>query len=136
MNDRVAQTSTGTIGWVARSTAEAERQAARLRAAGFADVRLSERSGTTEEVHVPAEDGLTASDFVATLATAGFERADARTLTDAVERGGVLVTLAAGDRADAALAVLRGETVRGEAIGPVGVPDVRVPLREDGAGTA
>ncbi len=124
MSERSAVTDGGTVAWVFRNAEEAEAGARRLRAAGFADVRLSEGAGTTSEAHVAREIGMTASDFATTLETAGFARQDARLLTDEVARGGALVTLAAGSDAPRALAVLRGEAVAAASLAPVDVAPV------------
>ncbi len=119
MSEHAATTVAGTVGHVFRNADEAESGARRLRAAGFPDVRLSEGAGTTTEAHVPESAGLTASDFATTLENAGFSAHDARRLTDAVARGGTLVTLAAGSNVERALAVLRGETVPAQTLTPV-----------------
>lgn len=128
MSERTATTGTGTVAWVFRTVEGAEAGARRLRAAGFADVRLSEGAGTTTEAHVPENVGMTASDFAATLVAAGFASHDARDLTDAVAAGETLVTLAAAGNVERALAVLRGETVEARSLSPVDVAPVEPPL--------
>ena len=109
----------GTVAHVYERLAEAEAAVKRLRAAGFSDVRLSERSGTTAHDHVAPEAGLTEDDFAASLARAGFGEAEAAALTRGVARGGVLLTVAAAGAAGDALAVLRGETVAARTLHPV-----------------
>lgn len=121
MRDRGATTPSGTVAWLFAKGADAERAVDRLRQAGFADVRLSGRFGTTTQEHVAEADGLTATDFAGSLEAAGFSGADARALTDGVADGGTLLTIAAADRAADAQAVLRGETVAARTLGPVDV---------------
>jgi hypothetical protein len=71
---------------------------------------------------------LTEDDFVVTLARAGFSASDAERLAGAVARGASLVTVAAAQRASAALAVLRGENVEPHHLLPVDAPvDVPAP---------
>jgi beta-lactam-binding protein with PASTA domain len=113
MTERSATTDAGTVAWVFRNTEEAE--------AGARHVRLSEGAGTTTEAHVAENVGMTSSDFAATLETAGFGAHDARRLTEAIARGGALVTLAAGQEVERALAVLRGESVAAQSLAPVDV---------------
>ncbi|MDQ2908649.1 MAG: YsnF/AvaK domain-containing protein [Candidatus Eremiobacteraeota bacterium] len=118
MEDRGATTPDGTVTWLFAKGSDAERAVTRLRDAGFADVRLSERSGSTSEAHVPEQDGRTAIDFSASLEAAGLSAAEARAFTDGVAQGGTLLTLSAGDRAAEALGVLRGESVVRKPLGP------------------
>ena len=124
MREREAISANGTIAWIFPTASDAEKASARLRAAGFPDARLSEGAGTTAEAHVPAADGLTESDFASSLESAGFMGADASELTNAVVRGGTLLTLAAGAGVERALAVLRGEAVAAEALTPVDAPSI------------
>lgn len=119
VRENAATTESGTVAWVFAKTADAQRGVARLKAAGFGDVRISERSGTTSAEHVPEDVGRTTSDFAAALEAAGFAAPDARAVTDAVAAGGTLITLAAGSRANDALAVLRGETVTARPVSAV-----------------
>ncbi len=121
MHDRGATTPSGTVAWIFAKAADAERAVDRLREAGFADVRLSGRSGTTTQEHVAEADGLTAGDFAGSLEAAGFSGFEARAFTDGIASGGTLLTIAAGDRAADAQAVLRGETVAARTLGPVDV---------------
>lgn len=107
-----------TVAATARNTADAHTLVGRLRSAGFADVRLSERTGETAEEHVSAETGLTEADFAAALERSGFAGADARELARAVAGGAVLITIAAGDRVGDASAVVRGETVAAPVLHP------------------
>ena len=132
MRDKQATTATGTVAWVFAKAIDADRGVARLKAAGFGDVRLSSRSGTTTAEHVAAENGATASDFVASLEAAGFAHGDARALTESVANGGTLVTLAAGARASEASAVLRGETIAARPISAVdAIPGAAAALADD-----
>ena len=98
---------------------DAQSAAAQLHAAGFPDVRLSERSGETSQEHVDGAQGHTALDFAATLVAAGFSESDAKTITGRIEGGAVLVTVAAGSRSVDARTVLEGGTVASPALGPV-----------------
>ena len=131
MHERSASTPAGTIAWIFRNSKAAEEGARNLRAAGFSDARVSESAGSTRDETVPENAGMLASDFEKRLTDAGFRSHDARSLTDAVRDGGVLLTLAAGTRVDRAFAVLRGETVPADTLSPVDVPVV--PAIADGA---
>jgi hypothetical protein len=109
---------------------DAERAVARLRAAGFSDVRLSEHAGDTTHEHVPEGEGRTAEDFADVLVSAGFARAEAATVTDAVAHGATLLTVIAGPDAATAAAVLRGEKVEPRTVSPVGDTHV-IPVRAE-----
>lgn len=98
---------------------EAEHAARNLRNAGFTDVRLSERCGSTGDAHVPIAAGRTERDFATSLREAGFRVGDARALTTGIARGGVLLSVAAGVRIDDAIAVLHGGVVIAPHIAPI-----------------
>jgi len=117
MSDPV--TSGGTVAHLFHEHRNAEMAVTRLRASGFADVRISERGGTTTEAHVPAASGLTEADFAQSLRRAGFGEHDAERLARGVGRKETLVTVVAGTRVDDALAVLRGESVVAAPLAPV-----------------
>ena len=106
-----------TIAQLFDRSGDAQAAAARLRSAGFSDVRLSERAGRTTEEHVNPGDGSTEIDFAALLAGARFSEAQARELTRSVAAGAVLLTVAGGARLTDAAAVLRGETVAAHPLG-------------------
>ena len=110
-----------TIAHLFPKKSEADRTVGRLREAGFADVRVSERAGTTTKAHVSAKRGLTEGDFSETLTRAGFTSADAVRLTRAVAQGDTLVTVSARERLEDAQAVLRGKRVSARNMGPVDV---------------
>ncbi len=114
-----------TVAQTYRKSSEAKEVVQRLRAAGFADVRISERVGETSDEHVAPEAGLTEFDFAQALQRSGFSAADARALGDEVAGGATLVTIAAGARANDAAAVVRGESVAGPALHPAAVAPVR-----------
>jgi hypothetical protein len=104
---------------------DAEQAVAQLRAAGFADVRVSERAGRTFEEHLDPREGHTSGDFAAALAGAGFPPDDARRLTRGIEDGDVLVTVPAGARTADARAVFAGRPVSAQPLGPVDAPPAR-----------
>ena len=110
----------GTVAMSFRKAAKAREAVGRLRAAGFADVRISERVGRTREAHVAPELGLTAADFVHTLERSGFSAADAEAFTNDVSRGALLVTIAANERSNDAIAVLRGAAIAAPVLHPAG----------------
>jgi hypothetical protein len=111
-------TASGTVAQVLRDDAEAQKVVRRLRSAGFPDVRVSERAGETTEAHVVPEAGLTEVDFEESLRRGGFDPAAARAIALDVARGGILITIAAGERSSDALAVLRGESVSAPLLHP------------------
>lgn len=112
----------GTIAYIFRNAKDADACVARLREAGFADVRLSSRVGDTSDAHVPANAGLTEDDFADVLGGSGFSERDARGFADAVAAGATLLTVTAGERARDARAVISGERIVSHGLGPVGVP--------------
>jgi hypothetical protein len=98
---------------------DAQAAVQRLRDAGFPDVRLSERSGTTRGDHVGETAGRTEVDFAKALRDAGFSADEARRITEGVAAGEVLLTVVAGTRIQDALAALRGDAVPERQLAPV-----------------
>jgi hypothetical protein len=90
----------------------------RLRAAGFHDVRVSERAGETVDDHVEPETGLVDTDFQESLVRAGFAPSDADALTRDVSAGATLVIVVAGRRTADAVRVLGGATLPAPVIEP------------------
>jgi len=111
-------TAGGTVAQTFRTARAAHDAIARLRAAGFTDVRLSERAGETSEMHVAPERGLTEFDFEESLRTSGFDAAQAHTIAREVGEGCGLVTIIAGDRSADALAVLHGKHINAPMLEP------------------
>jgi hypothetical protein len=114
-----------TVARLFKTERDAQQAVTQLRAAGFPDVRVSERSGHTFQQHVDAIDGQTAVDFAASLAGAGFTADAAQRLTHGIEHGHTLVIVAAGARVTDAEAVFEGRPVAAKPLAPV---DARPPV--------
>ena len=108
-----------TIAQVFSKKKDAQGAVQRLRDAGFPDVRLSERTGTTQADHVDESAGRTEVDFATTLREAGFSSEEARRITREVAAGAVLLTVVTTARGQDALAVLQGEAVVEAPLAPV-----------------
>jgi stress response protein YsnF len=117
MQEAIIAGGTVVQGFDKRKDAQAAVQ--RLRDAGFPDVRLSERSGTTRDDHVGETAGRTEVDFAKALREAGFPAEKVRRITKDVAAGAVLLTVVVGARTQDALAALRGDAVAERPLAPV-----------------
>jgi Domain of unknown function (DUF2382) len=113
-----AFTTGRTVAQVFRKTKDAQTAVQRLRDAGFPDVRLSERSGTTRDDHVGESAGRTELDFAKALRDAGFSSEEARRITEDLAAGATLLTVVVGERTHDALAALRGDVVAERPLAP------------------
>ena len=107
-----------TVACLFKTQRQAKQAVAQLRAAGFADVRVSERSGKTADEHVDPTVGYTARDFTSVLIGAGFAGEDAQRLTRGIEAGRILITVPSSTRAAEAAAVFAGQPVPPQALAP------------------